>query len=224
MRGQTDPEALTPLLPGRQRSKATLISRILIDLLSTLIKCLAILLVIAFPAILLFAAEQAMRFALDISASTPEQSASRIASLESAFLVICGIISFMGVNIVCFGFFVAVAIPFKVLFDSRSSTGVRYIAALAIPIVFIIVPSFILMEAGIVRNHLNQMPKDRRNLWQFRWLANFTLALVMALVIPALNEEDFREMGLGEVGFMVVCIVVLFLVWWGFLIGGTFPI
>lgn len=224
MRGQTDPEALTPLLPGRQRSKATPFSRILIDLLSTLIKCLAILLVIAFPEILLFTAEQAMRFALDISASTPEQSASRIASLESAFLVICGIINFIGVNIACFGFFVAVAIPFKVLFDSSSSTGVRYIAALAIPTVFIIVPSFILMEAGIVRNHLDQIPKDRRNLWQFRWLANFTLALVMTLVILALNEEGSRKMGFGEMRFTMVCIVVLFLVWYGFFIGVIFPI
>lgn len=223
MRGQTDPEALTPLLPGQQ-SKATPFSRILIDLLSTFIKCLAILLVIAFPAILLFAAEQAMRFALDISASTPEQSASRIASLESDFLVICEFIGLMGTIPACFGFVVAVAILFHVLFDSSSSTGVRYIAALAIPTVFIIVPSFILMEAGIMRNHMDQMPKDRRNLWQFRWLANFTLALVMALVIPALNEEDFREMGLGEMVFTMVCIVVLFLVWWGFFIGGTFPI
>ena len=219
MRDQTDPEALTPLLPGRQRSKATPFSRILIDFLSTLIEYLAILLVIAFPAILLFAAEQAMRFALDISASTPEQSASRIASLESVFLVICGFINFMGVMLACFGFFAAVAIPFQILFDSGSSTGFRYIAALAIPTVFIIVPSFILMEAGIVRNHLDQMPKDRRNLWQSRWLADFTLALVMALVILARNEEHFREMV-----FMMVCIVVLFLVWWGFFIGGTFPI
>jgi len=224
MRGQTDPEALIPLLPGRQRSKATPFSRILIDFLSTLIKCLATLFVIAFPAILFFAAEQAMRFALDISASTPEQSASRIASLESAFLVICGFINFMGVIFACFGFIVAVVIPFKVLFDSSSSTSVRYTAALAIPIVFIIVPSIILMEAGIVRNHLDQMPKDRRNLWQFRWLANFTLALAMTLVIPALNEEDSREMGFIEMGFMMVCIVVLFLVWWGFFIGGIFPI
>lgn len=160
-----------------------------------------------------------MRFALDISASTPEQSVSRIASLELAFLVICGFINFMGVISACFGFIFAVAIPFKVLFDSSLSTGVRYTAALAIPIVFIIVLSIILMEAGIVRNHLDQMPKDTRNLWQFRWLANFTLALVMTLVIPALNEEDS-----GEMGFMMVCIVVLFLVWWGFFIGGIFPI
>jgi hypothetical protein len=165
-----------------------------------------------------------MRFALDISASTPEQSASRIASLESAFLVICGFINFMGFIFACLGFFAAVAIPFQVIFDSSSSAGVWYIAALAIPIVFIIVPSFILMEAGIVRNHLDQMPKDRRNLWQFGWLANFTLALVMALVIPVLNGDDPREMRFGEMVFTMVCIVVLFLVWWGFFIGGTFPV
>jgi len=224
MRDWTDPEALTPLLPGRQRSKATLFSRILIDFLSTLIEYLAILLVIAFPVILFFAAEQAMRFALDISASTPEQSASRIASLESALLAIYGFINFMGAMLTCIGFFAAVAIPFLILFDSSSSTGFRYIAALAIPTVFIIVPSFILMEAGIVRNHLDQMPKDRRNLWQFRWLADFTLALVMALAMLALNEEHSREMGFGQMGFTVVCIVVLFLVWWGFFIGGTFLI
>ena len=72
-----------------------------------------------------------------------------------------------------------------------------------------------------MRNHLDQMPKDRRNLWQFRWLANFTLALVMAL---ALNGDDPREMRFGEMGFTMVCIVVLFLVWWGFFIGGTFPV
>ena len=224
MRGQTDPEALTPLLPGRQKSKATPFSRILINFLSTLTEYLAILLVIAFPAILFFAAEQAMRFALDISASTPEQSASRIASLESAFLVICGFINFMGVILTCSGFFAAIAVPFQILFDSSSSTGFRYIAALAIPTVFIIVPSFILMEAGIVRNHLDQMPKDRRNLWQSRWLADFTLALIMALVILALNKEGSREMRFGDMGFTMVCIVVLFLVWWGFFIGGTFPI
>lgn len=223
MRGQTDPEALTPLLPGRQRSKATPFSHILIDFLSTLIKYLARLLIIAFPAIFFFTAEQAMRFALDISTSTPEQSASRIASLESAFLIIYGFINFMGFIFACLGFFVAVAILFQILFDSNLSTGVRYITALAIPIVLIIVPSLILMEAGIVRNHLDQMPKDRRNLWQFRWLANLTLALAMTLVIPALNE-DSREMGFGEIGFTIVCIVVLFLVWWGFFIGGTFPI
>lgn len=219
MRDWTDPEALTPLLPGRQRSKATPFSRILIDFLNTLIEYLAILLIIAFPAILFFAAEQAMRFALDISASIPEQSASRIASLESAFLVIYRFINFMGVILAYFGFFAAVAIPFWILFDSDSSTNFRYIAALAIPTVFIIVPSFILMEAGIVRNHLDQMPKDRRNLWQFRWLADFTLALVMALVILALNGEHLREMG-----FIMACIAVLFLVWWGFFIGGTFTI
>jgi hypothetical protein len=224
MRGQTDPEALTPLLPGQQRSKAAPFSRILIGFLSTLIEYLAILLVIAFPAIFFFAAEQAMRFALDISASTPEQSASRIASLESAFLVIYGFINFIGFIFACFGFFAAVAIPFQVLFDNSSSTGFRCIAALAIPTVFIIVPSLILMEAGIVRNHLDQMPKDRRNLWQFRWLADFTLAPVMALVILAVNEEHSREMGFGETGFTMACIFVLFLVWWGFFIGGTFPI
>lgn len=219
MRDWTDPEALTPLLPGRQRSKATLFSRILIDFLSTLIEYLAILLVIAFPAVLFFTAEQAMRFALDISASTPEQSASRITSLESAFLVIFRFINLMGVILACLGFFSAVVIPFQILFDSDSSTRFRYIAALAIPTVFIFVPSFILMEAGIVRNHLDQMPKDRRNLWQFRWLADFTLALVMALVILVQNEEHLRKMG-----FTMACIAVLFLVWWGFFIGGTFPI
>ena len=70
-----------------------------------------------------------------------------------------------------------------------------------------------------MRNHLDQMPKDRRNLWQFRWLADFTLALVMALVILVQNEEHLRKMG-----FTMACIAVLFLVWWGFFIGGTFPI
>jgi len=75
-----------------------------------------------------------------------------------------------------------------------------------------------------VRNHLDQIPKDRRNLWQFRWLANFTLALVMTLVILALNEEGSRKMGFGEMRFTMVCIVVLFLVWYGFFIGVIFPI
>ncbi|OCL08113.1 hypothetical protein AOQ84DRAFT_47275 [Glonium stellatum] len=154
-----------------------------------------------------------MSFALNISASTPEQSASRIASLESAFLWIYGFVDVIGVMAGVTCVFAAAFAPFAILFDSDSSNGLRLTMALAIPTVCIIVPSIILMEAGIIRNYLNQMPKDERPLSQLRWLADCTLGIAMALVLLT-RYENFRQMG-----FTILCIVLLFFVWWGLLIG-----
>jgi hypothetical protein len=199
----------SPLVPkpGQARKEC------LVHIIKKVLEYFICILLTILPGSLLYFIHQAIIFCIKHSASTPEQAANLLASLESCNTFLWSFISIYGFTIYFVAPLIALISSFAWFFEQKPFSGTWLCSGLVIIVGLFGFPMLVAFEVGWVRNYVEQLPKEERLHWIVGWVMEFVIASGMAIWIDSHYETH-------PTIFTIVVLGVLCVACWGLLAVG----